>query len=66
MDSRSVLELSQDISSRLVCLETKVDTFMEWVEDLMDDYHVNYDLKYLDDFTSKSTKAKFEASWIKL
>ncbi len=39
-----------------------MDDIAEHVEDLMDDYHPNYDVKYPDDLPSKSMKAEFEAS----
>ncbi len=44
VESTTVMELLQDISSRLACLEDKV----EHVEDLMDDYHPDHDVKYPD------------------
>lgn len=62
MDSTSIMELLQDISSRLACLENKVEHVAECVEYLMDDYHPDYNIKYPDDFPSKSLKAEFEAS----
>ncbi len=61
-----MMEILQDIASRLVCLEEKVDTVAERVEDLMDDYHPDYDVKYPGDLPSKSLKAKFEASRLEL
>lgn len=54
--------LLQDISSRLVCLEDKVKHVVEQIEDLMDNYHSDNDIKYPDDLLSKSMKAEFEAS----
>ncbi|KAK0429988.1 hypothetical protein EV421DRAFT_1913590 [Armillaria borealis] len=61
-ESPSVLELLQDISSRLTCLEDKVDAVAGRVEDLVDDYDVNNEVKYPEDFIPKSVKAEFEAS----
>ncbi len=46
-----MMELLLDISSRLACME-----------DLMDDYHPDHDVKYLDDLPSKSMMAEFEVS----
>ncbi len=66
MDSGSMLEILQDISSGLARLEEKVDTVVEQVEDLMDDYHPDNDVKYLDDLPSKSLRAKFEVSQLEL
>ncbi len=65
-DSTSILEILQDISLRLACLEDKVDKVAERVEDLMDDYHPDYDVKYSDDLPSNSLKAKFKASRMEL
>ncbi len=56
------MELLQDISSRLAHLEDKV----EHMEDLMDDYHPDHDVKYPDDLPSKSMMAEFEASQLEL
>ncbi len=56
-----MLELLQDISSRLIDLEDKIEAVTDQVEDLVDDYHVNNNIKYLDNFVLKSIKAKFEA-----
>ncbi len=66
MDSGSMLEILQDISSRLAHLEEKVDMVMERVEDLMDNYHPDNNVKYLNDLPSKSLKAEYEASWLEL
>ncbi len=62
VDSGSVMELLQDISSRLACLETKVNNIAECMEDLVDDYHPDCDIKYPDDLPSKSMMAEFKAS----
>ncbi len=61
-----MMEILQDIALRLVRLEEKVDKVAERVEDLMDDYHPDYDIKYPGDLPSKSLKAKFEASQLEL
>ncbi len=60
-DSTSVMELLQDISSRLAHLEDKVEHVAGQVEDLMDNYHPDYDVKYPDNLPSKSMMAEFEA-----
>ncbi len=60
------MELLQDISSRLACLEDKVEHIAEHVEDLMDDYHPDHDVKYPDDLPLKSMMAEFEASQLEL
>ncbi len=60
-DSTSVMELLQDISSRLARLESKVDNLVERVDDLVDDCDPDRDIKYLDDLPSKSMMAEFEA-----
>ncbi len=65
-DSSSIMELLQDISSRLAHLEDKVKHVARRMEDLIDDYHPDYDIKCSDDLPSKSLKAKFEASWLEL
>ncbi len=39
---------------------------MEWVEDLLDDYHPDSEVKYLDNLPSKSLMAKFKASQMEL
>ncbi len=65
-DSSSVIEILQDISSRMAQLESKVDNLSEHVEDLMEDYHPDHDIKYPDDLPSKSLLAEFEASWLEL
>ncbi|KAK0456927.1 hypothetical protein EV421DRAFT_1923189 [Armillaria borealis] len=65
-ESPSVLELLQDISSRLTCLEDKVDAIVGRVEDLVDDYDVDNEVKYPKDFIPKSVKAEFEASRMEL
>ncbi len=65
-ESTTVMELLQDISSRLACLEDKVEHIVEHVEDLMDDYHPDHDVKYPDDLPSKSMMAEFEASQLEL
>ncbi len=57
-----MMELLLDILSRLVRMEDKVEHITERVEDLMDDYHPDHDVKYLDDLPSKSMMAEFEAS----
>ncbi len=46
VDSTSVMELLQDISSRLTHLEDKVEHVAGHIEDLMDDYHPDHDVKY--------------------
>ncbi len=61
-ESTSVLEILQDISSRLARLEDKVKR----VEDLMDDYHPDHDIKYPDDLPSKSMMAEFKVSRLEL
>ncbi len=58
MDSTSIMELLQDISS--------VECVAERVEDLMDDYHPDHDVKYPDDLPSKSMMAEFVASQLEL
>ncbi|PBK79224.1 hypothetical protein ARMGADRAFT_1093350 [Armillaria gallica] len=45
MDSSTVLEILQDISSWLACLKDKVERIVEWVDDLMDDYHPDNNIK---------------------
>ncbi len=45
-ESTTVMELLQDISSRLARLEDKVEHIAERMEDLMDDYHPDHDVKY--------------------
>ncbi len=65
-ESTTVVELLQDISSRLARLEDKVEHVAGHVEDLMDDYHPDHDVKYPDDLPSKSMMAKFEASRLEL
>ncbi|SJL06761.1 uncharacterized protein ARMOST_10103 [Armillaria ostoyae] len=62
----NVLELLQDISSRLTRLEDKVDAIAGRMEDLVDDYDVDNEVKYPEDFIPKSVKAKFEASRLEL
>ncbi len=66
VESISIMELLQDISSRLACLEDKVEHIAEHVEDLMDDYHPDHDVKYPDDLPLKSMMAEFEASRLEL
>ncbi len=66
MESTSVLEILQDISSRLARLEDKVEHVLEHMEDLMDDYHPDYNIKYPDDLPSKSMMAKFKVSQLEL
>ncbi len=61
-DSTSIMELLQDISSRLACLEDKVEHVAEHVEDLMDDYDPDRDVKYPEDLPSKLMMAEFKAS----
>ncbi len=61
-----MMELLLDISSRLARLEDKVEHIAEHVEDLMDDYHPDRDVKYPDDLPSKSMMAEFEASRMEL
>ncbi|PBK60781.1 hypothetical protein ARMSODRAFT_982022 [Armillaria solidipes] len=65
-ESPNVLELLQDISSRLTRLEDKVDAVAGRVEDLVDDYDVDNEVKYPEDFIPKSVKAEFEASRLEL
>ncbi|KAK0449356.1 hypothetical protein EV421DRAFT_1732628 [Armillaria borealis] len=65
-ESTSVLEILQDISARLACLEDKVETVMGHMEDLVDDYDVNNEVKYPKDFIPKSVKAEFKASRMEL
>ncbi|KAK0421775.1 hypothetical protein EV421DRAFT_1746169 [Armillaria borealis] len=65
-ESTSVLEILQDISARLVHLENKVEAIADQVEDLVDDYDVNNEVKYPKDFIPKSVKAEFEASRMEL
>ncbi len=66
MDSTSVMELLQDISSRLMHLKDKVEHVAEHMEDLMNDYHSDHDIKYPEDLSSKSMMAEFEASQLEL
>ncbi|PBK71030.1 hypothetical protein ARMSODRAFT_1017799 [Armillaria solidipes] len=66
MESTSVWELLQDISARLMHLENKVEAIMDWVEDLVNNYHVDNDVQYPEDFIPKSVKAEFEASRMEL
>ncbi len=66
MDSTSIMELLRDISSRLAHLESKVDNLAERIEDLVDDYNPDRDIKYPDDLPSKSMMAEFEASRMEL
>lgn len=47
-------------------MEDKVEHVAEHVEDLMDNYHPDYNIKFPDDFPSKSLKVKFEASQLEL
>ncbi len=61
-ESTSVMELLQDISSRMVHLESKVDNLAECVEDLVDDYNPDRNIKYPNDLPSKSMMAEFETS----
>ncbi|SJL05249.1 uncharacterized protein ARMOST_08615 [Armillaria ostoyae] len=61
-ESPSILELLQDISSRLTHLENKVDAVAGRMEDLVNDYNVDNEVKYPEDFISKSVKAEFEVS----
>ncbi len=42
VESTTIMELLQDISSRLAHLEDKVEHVAERVEDLMDDYHPDH------------------------
>ncbi len=65
-ESTTIMELLQDISSRLARLEDKVEQVVERVEDLMDDYHPDHNVKYPDDLPSKSMMAEFEASRLEL
>ncbi len=65
-DSTSVVELLQDISSRMARLEAKVDNLAERMEDLVDNYNPDCDIKYPDDLSSKSIMAEFEASRMEL
>ncbi|KAK0446610.1 hypothetical protein EV421DRAFT_1733892, partial [Armillaria borealis] len=65
-ESTSVLEILQDISARLVHLENKVEAIADRVEDLINDYDVNNEVKYPKDFIPKSVKAEFEASRMEL
>ncbi len=58
----TIMELLQDISSRMAHLESKVDNLAECVEDLVDNYDPDRDIKYPDDLPSKSMMAEFEAS----
>ncbi len=48
------------MASVLACLEDKVEHIVGQVEDLMDNYHPDYDIKYPEDLPSKSMKAEFE------
>ncbi|PBK75380.1 hypothetical protein ARMSODRAFT_970050 [Armillaria solidipes] len=66
MESSSILELLQDISSRLTCLEEKIDAITGHVEDLVDDYDVDNEVKYPEDFIPKSIKAEFEVLQMEL
>ncbi|PBK65752.1 hypothetical protein ARMSODRAFT_1022181, partial [Armillaria solidipes] len=65
-ESPNILELLQDISSRLTHLEDKVDAVAGRVEDLVDDYNADNEVKYPEDFIPKSVKAEFEASRLEL
>ncbi|PBK62703.1 hypothetical protein ARMSODRAFT_980541 [Armillaria solidipes] len=65
-ESPTVLELLQDICARLTRLEDKVDAVAGRVEDLVDDYDVDNEVKYPEDFIPKSVKAEFEASRMEL
>ncbi len=65
-ESTTVMELLQDISSRLAHLEDKVECVLEHMEDLMDDYHPDHNVKYPNDLPSKSMMAEFEASRLEL
>ncbi len=65
-DSTSIIELLRDISSRMACLENKVDNLAEHVGDLVDDYNPDCDIKYPDDLPSKLMMAEFEASRMEL
>ncbi|PBL01874.1 hypothetical protein ARMGADRAFT_1023266 [Armillaria gallica] len=65
-ESTMVMELLQDIFSRLVRLEDKVEHVVEHVEDLMNDYHPDHNVKYPDDLPSKSMMAEFEVSQLEL
>ncbi len=47
-------------------MEDKIEHVVEQVENLIDNYYVDYNIKYPDDLSSKSIKAKFEVSQIKL
>ncbi len=47
-------------------MEDKIEHVVEQVENLIDNYHVDYNVKYLDDLPSKSIKAKFEVLQMKL
>ncbi|KAK0432108.1 hypothetical protein EV421DRAFT_1924530 [Armillaria borealis] len=66
VESPNIFELLQDISSRLTCLEDKVDAIVGHVEDLVDDYDVDNEVKYPEDFIPKSIKAEFEVSRLEL
>ncbi len=66
VENASMMELLQDILSRLACMEDKVEHIAEHMEDLMDDYHPDRDVKYSDDLPSKSMMAEFEASQMEL
>ncbi len=66
MDSTSIMELLQDISSRMARLENKVDNLVECVEDWVDDYNLDHDIKYPDNLPSKSMMVEFEASQMEL
>ncbi len=61
-----MMDLLQDILSRLVHLEDKVEHIAECMEDLVDNYHPDHDIKYPDDLPSKSMMAEFEASCMEL
>ncbi|PBK75374.1 hypothetical protein ARMSODRAFT_970046 [Armillaria solidipes] len=65
-ESTSVLELLQDISARLTHLENKVEAIADQVEDLVDDYHVDNNVQYPEDFIPKFIKTKFKASRLEL
>ncbi|SJL06756.1 uncharacterized protein ARMOST_10098 [Armillaria ostoyae] len=65
-ESTSVMEILQDISARMACLDDKVEAVMAWVEDLVDDYHIDNNIQYPEDFIPKSIKAKFEVLRIEL
>ncbi|SJL12783.1 uncharacterized protein ARMOST_16214 [Armillaria ostoyae] len=66
VESPSILELLQDISSRLMCLEDKVDVIAGHVEDLVNNYDVNNEVKYSEDFIPKSVQVEFKALRLEL